>query len=159
VWGILAGRDSLAQPGILSALGFLVFGVGLYFETAADAQLQAFIEDKPDNQGPEGKGRYLNTGVWKYSRHPNYFGTTTVWWGIWIVAMSASFDCWWTVIGPIINTLMLTVLTGSRMTDQIMGSRPEYRELMARTRFFWPVPLARARTAAAGRTTGSGTMT
>lgn len=148
VVGILYAREPRGQIGWLAALGLAVFLVGLYFESIADGQLQAFMEDKPHNQGPAGSGRYLNTGVWKHSRHPNYFGTTTVWWGIWIVAMSSSPECWWTVVGPIINTLMLTVLTGSRMTDQIMGSRPAYRELMNRTRFFFPIPV-RARAVAA----------
>jgi steroid 5-alpha reductase family enzyme len=156
VVGILYAREPNGQIGWLAVLGLAVFCIGLYFEAIADGQLQAFIEDKPYNQGPTGSGRYLNTGVWKHSRHPNYFGTTTVWWGIWIVAMSASTACWWTVIGPVVNTLMLTVLTGSRMTDQIMGSRPEYRELMNRTRFFFPIPVRADRfEPAASRLTGS----
>jgi steroid 5-alpha reductase family enzyme len=137
VWGILAARDSTEQPGPLSALGFLVFGVGLYFETAADAQLQAFLADKPHN-----RGRYLNTGVWTHSRHPNYFGTTTVWWGIWLVAVDGDTSAWWTVIGPVVNTLLLTVIAGARFQDSIMGTRPEYRKLMARTRAFLPLPVS-----------------
>ena len=145
VLGILESRSPDGQIGALAVVGIVVFGIGLYYESLADGQLQAFMADRDANPG--GPKRYLNTGVWTYSRHPNYFGTTMVWWGIWLVAMSASPDVWWTVIGPIVNTLMLTVLTGSRMTDQIMGSRPAYREIMARTRSFWPLPVPESRIA------------
>jgi steroid 5-alpha reductase family enzyme len=136
VWGILASRDSAHQLGVLGALGFLVFGIGLYFETTADAQLQAFLADKPHNQG-----RYINTGVWTHSRHPNYFGTTMVWWGIWLAAIDGNAGAWWTVIGPIANTLLLTVIAGAKFQDKIMGTRPEYQKLMTRTRIFFPVPV------------------
>lgn len=150
VWGVLAGGDSTSQLGLLAGIGLLVFAVGLYFETVADAQLEAFLADKPHNEG-----RYLNTGVWTHSRHPNYFGTTTVWWGIWLVAISGSPDAWWTVIGPIANTVMLTSVLGSKFQDQYMGDRPEYQKLMARTRAFLPIPVSDASSSRqASRSTG-----
>ncbi len=135
VVGILANRTANGGISLLAFAGLLVFMVGLYFETVADAQLQSFLalEQRP---------RYLNTGVWKHSRHPNYFGTTTVWWGMWLVAVAGNPDCWWTVAGPIINTIMLTSVLGSAFQDNYMGVRPEYQELMARTRRFLPLPLS-----------------
>ncbi|TAM65759.1 DUF1295 domain-containing protein [Mycobacterium sp.] len=135
VVGILANRTPNGGIGPVAFVGLLVFMVGLYFETVADAQLQSFLalEQRP---------RYLNTGVWKHSRHPNYFGTTTVWWGMWLVAVAGNPDCWWTVAGPIINTIMLTSVLGSAFQDNYMGVRPEYQELMARTRRFLPLPLS-----------------
>ncbi|HEY1966602.1 MAG TPA: DUF1295 domain-containing protein [Pseudonocardia sp.] len=136
-WGILANQREAARPGLLCVLGLLVFAVGFYFETVADAQLQAFLAD------PNNKGRYLQTGVWTHSRHPNYFGNTAVWWGIWIVAVSGNPQAWWTVIGPIANTFMLTRVLGSAFQDKYMGDRPEYQRLMARTRAFLPLPLAK----------------
>ena len=83
VVGILANRAPNGGIGPLAFAGLLVFMVGLYYETVADAQLQAFLalDQRP---------RYLNTGVWKHSRHPNYFGTTTVWWGMWLVAVAGN---------------------------------------------------------------------
>ncbi|MBA2347084.1 MAG: DUF1295 domain-containing protein [Solirubrobacterales bacterium] len=142
VVGILMNRAADGPLSGLAFVGLAVFGIGLYFESLADGQLQAFLAlDK--------RPRYLRTGVWKHSRHPNYFGTTTVWWGIWLVAVAGNSAVWWTVIGPLINTLMLTALTGSRMTDQIMGARPDYQPVMARTRFFWPIPVRSTRVAAA----------
>lgn len=133
-WGIAATRGVTDESGWLTAIGMLVFGIGFYFETVADAQLQAFKAD------PANKGRYLNTGVWTHSRHPNYFGTTVVWWGMYLVVIAARPDLWWTMIGPMLNTYALAGVTGSPMTDRIMGERPEYRALMKRTRSFFPIP-------------------
>jgi steroid 5-alpha reductase family enzyme len=135
VIGISMTRSTPGAPiGVLSAVGMLVFGIGYYFETVADGQLQAFKAD------PANKGRYLQTGVWTHSRHPNYFGTTVVWWGIYLVALAGNPGVWWVVVGPIVNTIMLAGVTGSPMTDKIMGSRPEYRAIIARTRSFFPFP-------------------
>ena len=135
VVGILKNRTPNGGISLLAFAGLLVFMVGLYFETVADAQLQAFLalDQRP---------RYLNTGVWTHSRHPNYFGTTTVWWGMWLVGVAGNPACWWTVAGPIINTIMLTSVLGSAFQDNYMGVRPEYQELMARTRRFLPLPLS-----------------
>ena len=142
VIGILGTRDQGAD------FGLLVFAVGFYFETLADGQLQAFLADRPHNQG-----RYLNTGVWSHSRHPNYFGNTTVWWGIWLVAVAGDPAIWWTVVGPVINTIMLTSVLGTKFQDRHMGGRPEYRKLMGRTRGFLPLPVARGRTTHRATTT------
>jgi steroid 5-alpha reductase family enzyme len=133
--GILNTRDSGGPITLLAFVGLLVFMVGFYFETVADTQLQAFL-------ALETRPRYLNTGVWKYSRHPNYFGTTTLWWGIWLVAVGGNPASWWTIAGPVMNTLMLTAMFGSKFQDDYMGARPEYQELMVRTRKFFPIPLS-----------------
>jgi steroid 5-alpha reductase family enzyme len=140
VAGILLNREPGGQLGVLAALGLVVFAVGLYHEALADGQLQAFLAI-PREQRP----RYLNTGVWTHSRHPNYFGTTTVWWGIWLVAIDGNLDAWWTVAGPLVNTIMLTGVLGSAFQDKYMGVRPEYQQLMARTRRFLPLPLSATR--------------
>ena len=133
VVGILENRSASHPLGWLAFIGIAVFAVGLYFESLADGQLQAFLalEQRP---------RYLNTGVWKHSRHPNYFGTSTVWWGMWLVAVSANSHIWWTVAGPAVNTIMLTSVLGSKFQDDYMGARPDYQALMARTRRFLPWP-------------------
>jgi len=133
--GILMTRDAPGTSiGWLTAVGMLIFGIGLYFESIGDGQLQAF------KTNPENKGKYLRFGVWKHSRHPNYFGTTAVWWGIFLVAISGNPACWWTVIGPIINTIMLTRITGVPMTDKMMSARPEYQHIINGTRAFFPIP-------------------
>jgi steroid 5-alpha reductase family enzyme len=138
VWGVLAARDTSNAPGLLAAVGLLVFGVGYYFETVGDGQLQAYLAD-PERT----PGRYLRTGVWTHTRHPNYFGNTLVWWGVWIVAVAGNPEAWWTVVGPLVNTIMLTKVLGSAYQDKYMGDRPEYQEHMTRTRAFLPLPRKR----------------
>lgn len=133
VVGILGNRAPDGQVGVLAVLGAVVFGVGLYYEAVADTQLQAFLELPT-------RPRYLNTGVWRYSRHPNYFGNVLVWWGIWLVAIGGNPDIWWCVAGPVVNTLMMTKVLGSTYQDKVMGDRPEYQRLMTRTRAFLPFP-------------------
>lgn len=135
VVGILGTATDPDQLGLLAAVGMTIFGVGYYFETVADGQLQAFLADDQRTR------RYIQTGVWTYSRHPNYFGNVTVWWGIWIVAVAGNADIWWTVVGPIANTVMLTMVLGSALADKHMGDRPEYQEVMRKTRKFLPLPL------------------
>ena len=134
VWGVLGNQAADAPLGWLACLGILVFGIGYYYETVADGQLHAFKADKAN------KGRYLRTGVWTNTRHPNYFGNTMVWWGIWIVAVAGHADIWWTVIGPVVNTIMLTGVLGKAFQDKYMGVRPEYQKVIAETNGFLPFP-------------------
>jgi steroid 5-alpha reductase family enzyme len=132
--GVASNIEPAGPLSALGVLGVFVFGVGFYFETVADGQLQAFKAD------PVNKGRYLRTGVWTNTRHPNYFGNTVVWWGIWLVAVAANHGIWWTVIGPLFNTIMLTGILGRAFQDKFMGVRPEYKKVMAETNSFLPFP-------------------
>jgi steroid 5-alpha reductase family enzyme len=134
VWGILATRSPNGPLNALACLGIVVFGIGYYFEVVADGQLQAFKAD------PHNKGRYLQSGVWTYSRHPNYFGNVTVWWGIWLVAVAGNSSIWWTIVAPLMNTVMLTSLFGRALQDRLMGVRPDYQKLMRETNGFLPWP-------------------
>ncbi|MDB5971495.1 MAG: hypothetical protein JWQ90_3945 [Hydrocarboniphaga sp.] len=135
VFGVLAAKDAMGgELNWLSLVGMAVFGYGYYFETVADGQLQAFKADANN------KGRYLRTGVWTYTRHPNYFGNTVVWWGIYIVAVSAHPEIWWTIAGPAFNTIMLTGILGKAFQDKFMGSRPAYQKVISETSSFLPIP-------------------
>lgn len=133
-FGIMATAESSPQLNILAIIGMIIFGVGTYYEWLADGQLQAFKQD------PGNKGRYLEYGVWRLTRHPNYFGNTCVWWGIYITAVAGNPEIWWTILGPLTNTLMLTKVLGTAFQDKHMGSRPEYAELIKRTSGFIPRP-------------------
>lgn len=134
VFGVASTIEPNGPLTWMGCLGLLVFGVGYYFETVADGQLQAFKADSHN------KGRYLRTGVWTHTRHPNYFGNTTVWWGIWLVAVAGNRAIWWTIVGPLFNTIMLTGILGSAFQDKFMGVRPEYRKVMEETNSFLPIP-------------------
>lgn len=135
VFGVLTTTQANGSLDAIALLGVIVFGIGYYFETVADGQLQAFKADAHN------KGRYLRTGVWTHSRHPNYFGNTVVWWGIWLVAVGGNHDIWWTIAGPIFNTIMLTGVLGRAFQDKFMGVRPEYKKVMEETNSFLPIPV------------------
>lgn len=137
VLGIASARSADGPLNALQCVGVLLFGIGFYFEVVADGQLQAFKAD------PHNQGRYLRTGVWRHTRHPNYFGNCTVWWGIWLVAVAGRPALWWTIVSPLFNTWMLTSLFGRALQDELLGKRPEYQQLMRETSSFLPLPRAK----------------
>lgn len=120
--------------GLLSFVGVLVFAIGLAFEGIGDAQLTAFKKD------PSSKDQVMDRGLWRYTRHPNYFGDVTVWWGLWIVAIGSG-AAWWTLIGPVIMTFFILRVSGVTMLESDMSSRrPGYSEYVRRTSAFIPFP-------------------
>jgi steroid 5-alpha reductase family enzyme len=107
--------------------------IGLVFEAVADAQLAAF------KTRPESQGRVMDRGLWRYSRHPNYFGEACIWWGLWLLA--AASGAWWTIISPLLMTLLLLRVSGVTLLERdIVDRRPGYREYAARTNVFVPGP-------------------
>lgn len=130
-------RGSTAPQGLVLAAGVAVWIVGFGFETAADAQLARHRAD------PARRGRVLDTGVWRYSRHPNYFGDAAVWWGHWLMAAAAGGA--WTVASPIIMTLLLLRVSGVALLEKkLQATRPEYVEYARRTSSFLPWPPKRS---------------
>jgi steroid 5-alpha reductase family enzyme len=124
---------SAPELGLLAALGTAVTLIGILFEAVGDAQLNAF------RANPANRGTVLDTGLWRYTRHPNYFGDTCTWWGLWLI--SAEAGAWWTVVGPILLTWLLTRLSGVPMLERALTrSRPGYADYVARTSSFFPLP-------------------
>ena len=120
-------------PDWLAWAGVAVWAVGLFFETVGDLQLSRFIAD------PANRGRVMDQGLWRYTRHPNYFGDFSVWWGIWLVALSAG--AWWTVIGPLVMSLLLIKVSGAGLLEKSLSrKRAGYDEYVARTSGFFPLP-------------------
>jgi steroid 5-alpha reductase family enzyme len=108
--------------------------LGIVFETVGDAQLSAFKRD------PDSKGKVLDTGLWRYTRHPNYFGDACVWWGLWLVAAETTPGLF-AILGPIFLTFTLTKWSGAPTTEGGMHkSRPGYADYVARTSGFFPLP-------------------
>jgi steroid 5-alpha reductase family enzyme len=106
--------------------------LGIAFETIGDAQLKAF------RNTPAMKGKVLNTGLWRYTRHPNYFGDAATWWGIWLIASETTLGQV-AVIGPILITFLLTRLSGVPMLEhRLKKNRPGYDAYIARTSSFFP---------------------
>ena len=123
-----------AAPGPQTWAAVALWVLGLVFETVGDRQLTRFRAD-PDN-----RGKLMATGLWRYTRHPNYFGDACVWWGLFLLAA----DQWaglCTIASPIVMTLLLTVGSGMRLTDRHMAdTRPQYAEYVRRTSGFIPLP-------------------
>ena len=117
---------------LLDFLGLGVWAVGFSMEVLADAQLQAFLAD------PANRGKAMTKGLWRYSRHPNYFGDSLIWWGIFLVA-AATPRGWMTVFSPLLMTFFLMRVSGVPMLEEALAQRREgYREYMERTSSFFP---------------------
>ena len=106
------------------------------FETVGDAQLKAFRAD------PASKGKVLDTGLWRYTRHPNYFGDACAWWGIWLAAAEAGpMIALASLPGPLFLTFTLTKWSGKPLLEKgLAKSRPGYADYVARTSGFLPWP-------------------
>lgn len=126
-----------ATPDALGGLdlaGTLVFAVGLAFEAVGDWQLTRFKAD------PANAGRVMDRGLWAWTRHPNYFGDFTVWWGLYLVAL-ATGSAWWSIVGPIVMSVLLIRVSGAALLEKSLAKRrPGYAEYVARTSGFFPRP-------------------
>ena len=130
---ILVGPFERADTGWLAWLGVVLWGTGVFFEAVGDAQLEAFRND------PAAKGKIMDRGLWRYTRHPNYFGDACVWWGVFLVAA----DAWpgvLTAFAPVVMTLLLTQGSGARILEKHMSKRAGWDEYAARTSMFVPRP-------------------
>jgi steroid 5-alpha reductase family enzyme len=125
--------------GLLAWIGTAVWLVGFVFETVGDFQLSRFRAD------PTSRGQVMDRGLWRYTRHPNYFGDACVWWGLFLIAC----DHWTgllTVLSPVLMTFFLVKGTGKPLLEEGMKStRPGYEEYAARTSGFVPLPPKRSR--------------
>lgn len=127
----VASSETVATPGLLDALGIVVWLVGLIFESVGDWQLARF-KSSPDNAG-----KVLDRGLWRFTRHPNYFGDFCVWWGIFLIAASGGF--WWSIASPILMSLLLMKVSGVTLLEKtIVNRRPQYEDYIRRTNAFFP---------------------
>ena len=131
---VQVGAFEAPGTNVLTWLGVAVWAVGLFFETVGDRQLHTFRTD------PDSRGKVLDTGLWRYTRHPNYFGDACVWWGIFVAAASA-----WpgvlTLASPVLMTWFLARGTGKPLLEKGMAERrPGYADYVARTSGFFPLP-------------------
>jgi steroid 5-alpha reductase family enzyme len=130
---LAAAIASEAPPGTLDALGAALALFGIGFETLADGQLARFKAD------PANAGRVMDRGLWRHTRHPNYFGEFCVWWGLYLVALGAGG--WWTAFSPLLMTVLLLKVSGVALLERDIGDRrPAYRDYAARTNAFFPGP-------------------
>lgn len=117
----------------LDYLALIVWLIGFIFEAGGDWQLMQFRADERN------QGKVLNTGLWRYSRHPNYFGDTAQWWAYYLFALAAG--AWWTILSPILMTFLLMRVSGVVMLEHsLKKSKPEYADYIERTSAFFPLP-------------------
>ena len=119
--------------GLLDLAGCAVWIIGFLFESVGDAQLARFIKD------PTNKGKLIQSGLWQYTRHPNYFGEVTQWWGIWLIALSVPGG-WMSIIGPLTITFLILKVSGIPMLEKKMAEKPGFAEYSRRTSMFIPLP-------------------
>lgn len=136
--GIISGASENGGNaiGALAWIGAVIALSGIAFETIGDAQLKAF-KAKPEN-----KGKVLDTGLWRYTRHPNYFGDFTAWWGIWLVAASGGIGvATATIIGPLFLSFTLLKWSGGPLLERgLKKTKPQYQDYIERTSSFFPMP-------------------
>ena len=127
----LAAVSGQTPPGPLDFAGLALWLVGMYFEVVGDWQLARF------RRGKREAGAVLDTGLWRYTRHPNYFGEALLWWGVYLIALSAG--AWWTIFAPLLMTFLLLRVSGVALLEKdIAGRRPAYRDYIRRTNAFFP---------------------
>jgi steroid 5-alpha reductase family enzyme len=129
---LLAAQYRALPPHLtpIDFLGLAVWLVGFYFEAVGDYQLSRF------KSRPENKGKVMDRGVWRYTRHPNYFGDSAQWWGYYLIAAAAGG--WWTIYSPVLMTLLLLRVSGVALLEKALETRPGYKEYIQRTSAFIP---------------------
>lgn len=127
----------LMNNGVGSSLSWLdIAGVaawlfGFLFEAIGDAQLAQFIKN------PSNKGKLMQSGLWAYTRHPNYFGEVTQWWGIWLIALAVP-NGFWTIISPLAITVLIIKVSGIPMLEKKMAEHPDFAKYKRRVSIFLP---------------------
>ncbi len=124
----------------LDGLGLLLFAIGFFFESVGDLQLARFKAD------PANQGRVMDRGLWRYTRHPNYFGDATLWWGFGCFALATPGSLW-TLVGPFLMTLLILKVSGVALLEKgLSDTKPQYRDYVRRTSAFFPWPPRTPRT-------------
>jgi steroid 5-alpha reductase family enzyme len=130
---LMAGVSGTSAIGVLDYIGILLWGIGMTFEVVGDQQLARFKAD------PQNRNQVMEHGLWRYTRHPNYFGECCIWWGFYLIALAAGG--WWTLWSPVLMTFLLLRVSGvTLLENDLRERRPQYRQYMVRTNAFIPGP-------------------
>jgi steroid 5-alpha reductase family enzyme len=129
---LVINKSVAATLGVLDLFGAIVWFLGFYFEAVGDAQLAQFIKK------PENKGKLMQSRLWAYTRHPNYFGEVMQWWGLWFVALSVP-NYWVAIIGPITITFLILKVSGIPMLEKKMAEHPDFANYKKRVSVFIPM--------------------
>ncbi len=129
---LMINQAPVSSLQIFDFIGFSIWIIGFLFEVIGDYQLKKFIED-PDKEG------IMQSGLWKWSRHPNYFGEVIQWWGVWIVSVSATTNLFG-ILGPITISLLILKVSGIPLLEERMSKKPGFQEYKEKTSKFFPLP-------------------
>jgi steroid 5-alpha reductase family enzyme len=135
--------SAVAEPKTtwMTILGCGLWLIGLFFETVGDIQLTGF------RANPENAGKVLNHGLWRFTRHPNYFGDFCVWWGVYLIGISCGAPVW-TMVGPAVMSIFLLRISGVTLLEKtLVAKRPAYVEYVQETNAFFPGPVRRRNSA------------
>jgi steroid 5-alpha reductase family enzyme len=120
---------------IILIIGVILWIIGFIFEAVGDAQLKTF------KSNPENKGKIMQSGLWKYTRHPNYFGEALMWWAIWIISMSTlSWINILGIIGPLFITYLLLFVSGVPLLEKKYKDNEAFQAYAKKTSIFFPLP-------------------
>lgn len=122
--------NSNSAIGIIDLIGIAFWLTGMFFEVVGDYQLWQF------KRKPENRGKVMNSGLWHYTRHPNYFGEFLIWWGYFCFALAG--NAYWTVLSPLLMSFLLMKFSGVGLLEQTMKRRPGYEHYMQTTNAFFP---------------------
>jgi len=128
---LIAGTYGSDETGIFTFLGAGIWGIGFFFQAVGDYQLMQFLKTRKDKEG------VLQTGLWRYSRHPNYFGEILIWWGLYLVVLPLE-NGWYAIISPIAITYLLVFVSGVPLLEQRYRDNPAYQAYKKRTGMVFP---------------------
>lgn len=133
---LLGAATGSGGLGFMDVVGAVLWLVGFVFEAGGDWQLSRFKAD------PANRGKVMDRGLWRWTRHPNYFGDFCVWWGLYAIALSAG--AWWSIPGPLLMSVLLMRVSGVTLLEKDIGERrPQYADYIRRTNAFFPGPVRR----------------
>lgn len=124
-------KNISSSIGVLDFVGLIIWIGGFFFESVGDKQLAVFIKN------PENKGKLMRGGLWKYTRHPNYFGEVAMWWGIWVISLSSDI-VWFSVLGPLTITILILEISGIPLLEKKMKENPDFADYKKKTNKFIP---------------------
>lgn len=119
--------------GVFDFLGICIWLTGFFFEAVGDYQLMKY------KKNPENKGKIMSQGLWRYTRHPNYFGEVVLWWGIYIIALSVP-QGWAAILGPVTITFLILKVSGIPLLEEKYKDNPEFQTYKRKTSAFFPLP-------------------
>lgn len=134
LYSIFIAHASLHANSVLLILGIIVLAGSVVLAFIADEQMRSF------RKKPENKGKYMSSGLWKLSRHPNYLGEVSTWWGLYLLALSLSFEMWYLGVGALAVNLLFVFISSPWLDKRSLQRRDNFRSYMDKTRMLLPFP-------------------